>query len=155
MAKPRFRLAMEVRGTQELNRNVKDVVGQMRKNAADAIEAAARFLRKKSQEEVPIDTGRLFNSAYHVVFAKGTGGNAVIKGVVGYSAPYAMPVHDRLDVYHPTGNAEFLLGPSRKYAKQIKSIIAGKLSVKNLSPPRHRLPAPGTRFGPHVRPKST
>lgn len=32
-------------------------------------------------------------------------------GVVGYTQSYALPVHERVDVNHPTGKAKFLTDP--------------------------------------------
>jgi hypothetical protein len=39
---------------------------------------------------------------------------------VGYSAPYAIYVHENLQAHHPIGQAKFLETPARVHAKEIK-----------------------------------
>lgn len=55
-------------------------------------------------------------------------GMAVTK--VGYSAPYAVPVHERLDVYHPIGQAKFLEQPLRTEQDEMKRIITSRLRAR-------------------------
>lgn len=38
---------------------------------------------------------------------------------VGYSAPYSIFVHERLDVFHPNGTAKFLENAARRAGKRI------------------------------------
>lgn len=40
-----------------------------------------------------------------------------------YTAEYALPVHERLDVYHPVGQAKFLEEPLRTRQKDISDVI--------------------------------
>lgn len=49
---------------------------------------------------------------------------------VGYSAPYAVPVHERLDVHHPIGQAKFLEQPIRTEAKPMADIIRSRLRAR-------------------------
>lgn len=49
---------------------------------------------------------------------------------VGYSAPHAVPVHERLDVYHPRGQAKFLEQPLRTEQRQMAAIIRSKLRAR-------------------------
>lgn len=46
---------------------------------------------------------------------------------VGYSAPYALAVHERLDVFHPNGQAKFLEQPIRTEEKKMAEIIRNRL----------------------------
>ncbi len=46
---------------------------------------------------------------------------------VGYSAPYALAVHERLNVYHPIGQAKFLEQPIRTEAPAMAAIIRSRL----------------------------
>lgn len=43
--------------------------------------------------------------------------------VVGYSAPYALYVHERLDLHHPHGQAKFLEQPAREKRAEIEAVI--------------------------------
>lgn len=49
---------------------------------------------------------------------------------VGYTAPYAVPVHERLDVYHPNGQAKFLEQPIRTELKIMGDIIVSRLRAR-------------------------
>lgn len=42
---------------------------------------------------------------------------------VGYDAPYAIFVHERLDLHHKNGQAKFLEAASRRYAQEIGRIV--------------------------------
>lgn len=42
---------------------------------------------------------------------------------VGYTQAYALVVHERLGVNHPTGNAKYLEGPARRNAAEIRQTI--------------------------------
>lgn len=49
---------------------------------------------------------------------------------VGYSAPYAAAVHERLDVYHERGQAKFLEIPLRTEDKTMAAIIRSRLRAR-------------------------
>lgn len=49
---------------------------------------------------------------------------------VGYSAPYAVPVHERMDVFHPVGQAKFLDQPIRTEAKPMARIVTARLRAR-------------------------
>lgn len=44
-------------------------------------------------------------------------------GTVGYSAPYALPVHENLSAFHPNGQAKYLEQPARDNAKKYEKIV--------------------------------
>jgi hypothetical protein len=47
---------------------------------------------------------------------------AFARAEVGYSAPYAVYVHENLQAYHPVGQAKYLERPAREYAGEIARI---------------------------------
>jgi hypothetical protein len=49
---------------------------------------------------------------------------------VGYSASYAVPVHEILTSYHPVGQAKFLEQPLRTEEKQMGDIIRARLRAR-------------------------
>ena len=49
---------------------------------------------------------------------------------VGYSAPHAVPVHERLDLRHPIGQAKFLEQPIRTEEKVMADIIRSRLRAR-------------------------
>lgn len=42
--------------------------------------------------------------------------------LVGYTQNYALPVHERLDVFHPVGQAKYLEQPARTLAPELAEI---------------------------------
>lgn len=49
---------------------------------------------------------------------------------VGYSAPYAAAVHERLDVHHPIGQAKYLEQPLRTEEKAMRDIVRSRLRAR-------------------------
>lgn len=49
---------------------------------------------------------------------------------VGYSAPYALKVHEDLDAFHPVGEAKFLEKPARLYRDVMASIVRKAVQQK-------------------------
>lgn len=50
-------------------------------------------------------------------------GNPDASVVVGYSAEYALFVHENLQAHHNVGNAKFLEGPARRLKGRIATIV--------------------------------
>ena len=48
--------------------------------------------------------------------------------VVGYSAEYAVHVHENLEVYHRVGQAKYLEQPARQYAGEISKLVRDALA---------------------------
>lgn len=77
-----------------------DVALTPRRQAEDALQRAAADLLQRANESVPMETGALRASGQVRTFR---GGAEVV-----YTAPYAMVVHQRLDVHHAHGRAKWL-----------------------------------------------
>ncbi len=78
------------------------------KGVERGLKRAGLFLQRESQKIVPVDLGNLRATAF--TRQKGTGVKTVV--IVGYTARYAVIVHEDLEAAH--GEAY-----NRKYAKQI------------------------------------
>lgn len=96
--------------------------------AGDALEAAlveeANETMADSKQQTPVDTGRL--RATGTVFpVERSGGNVSIE--MGYGTDYAVPVHEKMGVHHPTGNAKFLERPLLERAAQMPVRLAAKV----------------------------
>lgn len=99
---------------------------------------ATGFLFAESQYLVPVEYGELKDSGYMTI----RGSYYKTEGEIGYKAPYAMYVHELVEMklagkprpsgigvyWGPHGQAKFLEGPIRKNSKKVKDII--KASVK-------------------------
>lgn len=86
------------------------------------LEAGFKVL-KVAQERTPVDTGNLKNSGY----VRKEGKLGVI---VGFSAAYAIYVHENLEAHHDTGQAKFLESALRDNREAILSILQAKARVK-------------------------
>jgi len=89
------------------------------------LKRAALFLQRKSQEIVPVDEGPLRASAFTRVRGKGWKTEAR----VGYTASYALYVHENLDALHGAAyNAEYAeeIASSKKRKKSGQFVKAGK-----------------------------
>lgn len=80
---------------------------------------AAVFLRDRSLDICPIDTGALRASVF--IRVNGKGFEAV--AIVGYDIFYAVYVHENLENFHPVGQAKYLEQPIREFRDIIVKII--------------------------------
>ena len=97
---------VKVEGLKKLNKNLKKVVPTMRRALAAAIYQEEHILIGKAVKRTPVDTGALRRSHYAappMVSARGD-----LHGEVGFGVAYALPVHERVEVFHETGGALFL-----------------------------------------------
>ena len=98
-----------------------------------ALVKAGLLLLRASQKIVPVDTGNLRSSGF--TRADGTGWDT--KVTVGYTASYAVFVHENLDNKHKKGKqAKFLEEPARAMHPQLQQMIRdevqkGLKGVKN------------------------
>jgi hypothetical protein len=52
---------------------------------------------------------------------------------VGYSAPYAVFVHENLEIHHPNGQAKFLEQPFRELEAQLRAMISELVKKRGLT----------------------
>jgi hypothetical protein len=77
------------------------------------------FLQRESQQLCPVEFGVLRNTAF--TRSEGTEMNPEVR--VGYTAGYALYVHENLKAHHPVGQAKFLEQPARQKQTEIKDVI--------------------------------
>lgn len=94
-----------------------------KKRAADyerGVKKAGLFLQRESQLLAPVETGVMRNSAF--TRASGAGFDVVV--TVGYTAAYAVFVHENLEARHKKGKqAKFLEQPAREKRPEMAAII--------------------------------
>ena len=85
---------------------------------------AGRYIQRESQMIVPVDTGNLKNTA----FTRNVGGPGLLADViVGYTAEYAIYVHEDPNAAHKEGKThKFLEKVIREKRVQILRIIGGR-----------------------------
>jgi len=96
---------------------------QKKKSAATrrGLKKAGLLLQRESQTLCPVLTGNLRNSAFTRVGKSLTHGDIVF---VGYTAEYAIFVHENTGAYHHVGQAKFLEAPARRLEPEMRRIIA-------------------------------
>ena len=131
-------IKVKIKGEKELERELR----RLEKAYPDAVaislyEVALDPIFRESQEEVPVDTGRLRSS-----------GGVVLRGskrepevIVFYGTNYALPVHQRVEVPHATGKARFLSDPFLRVAPQLLSLLVAG-TRKNIAAGRGPADAP-------------
>ena len=68
----------------------------------------------------------------HAAFSgKSLAGKKTVNGVMGYTAPYAVYVHENLEYRHKIGKtAKFIERPYRKLSKQMRLVVVKNLNNK-------------------------
>lgn len=101
-------MGVKVRGIRQAQQNLNALIGDIQgRKAVRAIQSALIIGSSQAALYTPIDTSTLLNSQYREVTASGTR----IVGRVGYSANYAVYVHDpniRQNFRRSTAQKEFL-----------------------------------------------
>lgn len=87
---------IKVKGVDKVIRNMLNAGGQIERNAQTGMKRAGLFIQRESQRIVPVQTGNLRASA----FTRALGQGANFSVVVGYTASYAIFVHENLSAAH-------------------------------------------------------
>ena len=116
---------VSIKGIPEITAKLKQMAEKTPNEVLREIGAEGEFLLGESKKECPHDTGYLRNSGY-----------SDLKGdhvEVGYSAEYALPVHERVEAHHkhPT-KAKYLEDPFNRRAPLMHENIAKRLRWKGL-----------------------
>lgn len=112
--------AVTVTGVKEIIKRIHTVKGEKAKGMERGLVKGGLHLQKKSQQVVPVDTGKLKNSA----FTRKEGSGFSTKVTVGYTASYGIYVHENLEARHKPGKiAKFLEKPARQERDAIIDII--------------------------------
>jgi hypothetical protein len=102
-------ITMSIEGLDTVLERLEDMYGDMNEEVLEVTADELGAVLDASREIVPYDTGALHDSGFMNVEETGDGR---IEGTVGYNMPYAVYVHERLDVYHePPTQAKFLEQP--------------------------------------------
>lgn len=116
---------IKLTGIPKLNVELQQYMLQLNRKLPGALMRAGAELQRDAQEITPVEFGVLKNSA-RTLFAPTPEPNT--RSVeVSFSTNYAIYVHERLDVFHPIGQAKFLETPARqnrsRYINTIKRFM--------------------------------
>lgn len=117
---------IEIEGVEEIRARLKEADVRMGSKVRMGLIKAGLLLQRYSQEIVPVDTSNLKNSAFTRPFAAGWATDVA----VGYTAEYAVYVHERTELRHEPGKeAKFLEKPMREKRGELLAIIAGEAAL--------------------------
>lgn len=115
-----------VTGVNEIVRNFGRADGLISKGVERGLVKAGLKLQRASQLLVPVDTGGLKGSAF--TRKEGEGFRAEVS--VGYTASYAVFVHENLEANHPIGQAKFLEQPARDMRQELLETVWGEARLR-------------------------
>lgn len=101
-------MADTVKGVAQIQAVLASLGPRLLEEGGRALYAEAREIQKTSMRRTPVETGALRASHETTRPVLERGEVSVTIQVGGPAAPYAVPVHERLDVHHPVGEAKFL-----------------------------------------------
>jgi hypothetical protein len=114
---------VHITGVNEVIKNLRRAGVRSGKKVEIGLKRGGLLLQRLSEEVVPVDTSNLKGSSF--TRSKGRGFSTDV--VVGYTAEYAVYVHERTELRHAPGKqAKFLEGPGREHRKDILESIAGR-----------------------------
>lgn len=94
--------------------------------AGEALKECAYGIMAESVREVPVDTGRLRQSA-RVGKVRYAGMDLAID--LGYGTDYALAVHERTDVGHKVGKAKYLSDPINRWRPKITEKVGKAVEI--------------------------
>ena len=92
-----------------LESRIPDFLDKLKNEVDKVIEQSAHKILEESNSKVPIDTGKLKESGY----VKMNRNSNDINAEIGYTAEYALFVHENLNARHFNGSALFLMAAYR------------------------------------------
>lgn len=129
----------KLRGIQEAIRKTEQIIGTITaEKAVRALKSATYIIRTESATLTPIDTSTLINSQFDTVEVSGTR----ITGKVGYSAKYALYVHNASGklagkprsngngtYWSPGGKPQFLTKAAQRTKDLVDSVIKKEMKL--------------------------
>jgi len=115
------RSAMLERADVRLKKTIERIRVAIEKDMRSGILKGALALQAESQKRTPVDTGNLRGSAFTRPIANLPPGKVGYQ--VGYSAAYAIYVHENVGANFKVGDAKFLESPARTMQAELGDIV--------------------------------
>jgi len=121
------RYDIKIKGIKEVKKNLREYPYKTLKALGKATYEESQIILGESKKQCPVDTGTL-RSTGHVTEPKYTKSSVEIQiGYGGAAAPYAIYVHERLDLRHKVGKAKFLEDPMKEALPKLPSSISERM----------------------------
>lgn len=115
----------KLEGLTKVLNNLNDEIGKIKNKSGEGVMKAALLVERDSKKKTPVDTGNLKAGTYvqPVKTRKGNGAE------IGYTANYAIHVHERKELIHPVGQYKFLEAALNEDERKILEIIKNESEV--------------------------
>jgi hypothetical protein len=123
-------MPIQIKGVEAALKAIKGVAKDTGIKIADGLQDAAQILYDKSQELVPVDSGRLKASGQITSNNKKGLGAELTVDYGGPEAPYAFIVHELLDLHHvPPTQAKYLERAATLVKAKMQRALKRKIAV--------------------------
>lgn len=114
----------QVLNADKVTKKIRAMMKDKQKGFSRGLLKAGHYLQRQSQKVVPLDTGILRASAY----TKKTGSGSTTEVTVGYTAPYALRVHElpQSSIRKKGRTNKYLERPARENRGKMNDIIAAE-----------------------------
>jgi len=119
-----------MKGMDTFKMNMQLVSKTISKSVAAALYTEAVIVEQTSRERTPVSTGALRASHETSLPVMGEGQIDIQIRVGGPAAPYAIPVHEKVEVYHKVGQAKFLESAILESAPTLAARIARRVKLE-------------------------
>lgn len=117
--------SVRVKGLDQVIANLNSEIGNIEGATVGGLLAAGLIIQAEAQGMTPVDTGNLKDSAFT---RKAPENEFAVE--IGFSAAYAIYVHEDLDAYHEVGQAKFLEVAVENKQQEALQVIAQHVKVK-------------------------
>ena len=119
-----------MKGKAQVQANLQRIAQELPKELAQALYTEAVIVEQTSRERTPVATGTL-RASHETSFPKeDRDGLSVTIQVGGPAAPYAVKVHEMVEVYHKVGQAKFLESAVLEATPTLAARIAARVRMK-------------------------
>lgn len=122
-------IRVQFRGAKEMAAKMRRIAQMQPRRVAAATFAEYAIELTEAKQRTPVDTGALRASGYLTEPAVNGKRIDLEIGFGGPAAPYAVYVHERLDVHHPVGEPKFLERTLLESAPHMAGRIAARASL--------------------------
>ena len=123
-------ITLQIDGLEQLQRRLNELAQGLGAEVGNALRAEAEIEMTESKRRVPVLTGALRASG-HVMGPTWRGRDVTVElKFGGPAAPYAVAVHEGVDVFHKNGEAKFLERPLMESAPHLAARVARRIKLR-------------------------
>jgi hypothetical protein len=127
-----FRPEFKITGDRQVSQKLANILERFPQVAGEALVAELEIDRDEVEERTPIKTGLLRSTIR--VDGPHVNGKQVRASIQagGPETPYALEVHENLDIFHPHGQAKFVESVHNESSPHMTARIGRRIDLKDL-----------------------